>query len=300
MKRDIVEPSGVLQSQIFPELDAWFDRYNRQDLDQTSLSLVGFLKLLKYFRKVVLQDSVLLRRRHPELFIWAHPVFQSHDYNSFAQELEMAMQEAQEPAVANVMDVVPEIANALNNLSAEVGRVNTKIAMLNTRMDRLSRGYQVFNVMQSAIQEAAVLVNDEASESGPSNGESAHEAAALPHSRIIALPQQTNPTVYRMRRDPKMTVLQLWTEFTVGIEGGPAVRTLEEQGKTWRSDAIESRFFRNRRTILEELQVMIDNGLSEEAAVNVMEQRKGSRTIDWLIKDLRRERTERRQSEQIS
>lgn len=202
------------------------------------------------------------------------------------------MEEAEEPHISSITDIAPEIANAINGLAAEVARLNTKVAMLSTRLDRISRGQRVLNALQAAIQQADQGVN-------------AAEAAVIPETDqdgdVVMAPALARPAPpviaatarYSMKRDPTMTVMDLWTEYNVGLDGGPAVRELETTDKSWRSgDERESGFFRKRRTILDEIDKMIANGLSEEAAVNVMEQRKGEdRTLDWLVKDLRRERT---------
>ena len=99
----------------------------------------------------------------------------------------------------------------------------------------------------------------------------------------------SRPEFY-MKRDPKMTLSQLWAEYTVGLDGNPAIRDLEAQGTDWRKNQNEAGYFRKRRTIIREIEAMIESGLTEEAAINVMEQRRGNKTIDWLIKEMRRQR----------
>jgi hypothetical protein len=54
------------------------------------------------------------------------------------------------------------------------------------------------------------------------------------------------------------TVLQLWDEWTVGIEGKPAVQDLERSyGPAWRPSASEHVLFSRRKIIVDEIQARI-------------------------------------------
>lgn len=74
IKRALTDPSDNLQRQIFPEIEEWKDRLAQGQIEQ-SLSAIGFLKLLTYFRTVILQDAPSLIAHYPNLFIWNHKYY---------------------------------------------------------------------------------------------------------------------------------------------------------------------------------------------------------------------------------
>ncbi len=67
--RAAVTPPDTLLSMIWPELDAWKDRFGPQQGQINDLAAMGLTNLLFYLREVVLQDSVALRLQFPQ-----HPV----------------------------------------------------------------------------------------------------------------------------------------------------------------------------------------------------------------------------------
>jgi hypothetical protein len=287
LKRTLLEPPLSLKTQIFPELDLWKNRLATGELE-ISLSLSGFFDLLDYFRIVILQDSVILRQKYPHLFIWNHPLFSSQEYLSFEGELQNAMRNAPEPQMATITQLVPEIAQSINNISAEVARSNAKVDQLNIRIDRVLRAQRILNSIQQVINERVeedVVQDQNRQEEVERVHENMNMQLAPPPEILIA--RETGN--YKMRRNIQMTVMDQWTEFNQGLDGYPPVRELAA-GSNWKRNEAESRYYRNRRTIINEIDKMIENGLAEEEAVNVMEQKRSDKTLDWLIKEIRRER----------
>jgi len=58
------EPCEALAARVWPRVDTWLAQFE-EGVNEPDLAGQGFLKLLKRLRIVVLQDSVLLRRRYP-------------------------------------------------------------------------------------------------------------------------------------------------------------------------------------------------------------------------------------------
>ncbi len=106
-------------------------------------------------------------------------------------------------------------------------------------------------------------------------------------------PASTNGRI-RMKKDRTRTVLDLWKEWTVGIDGGPAIRDLEAStNRTWRtSSKTESKYFQRRFTILDAIQKSIDAGLTETEAVSRMEQQRAGRSLNLFSEELRKARGE--------
>jgi hypothetical protein len=80
-----------------------------------------------------------------------------------------------------------------------------------------------------------------------------------------------------------------------GLEGGygrPAsCRGLGgELGKDWRREGRVGRWFSARRPLIEKVNVWISRGYSVEAAVELVERERGSRSLDKFYKDYVREK----------
>ena len=75
IRRAGVAPPDILLLMIWPELDHWRDRFGSGIEQENDLAAMGTTNLLFYLREVILQDSVILMKKHPESPIWNHPVF---------------------------------------------------------------------------------------------------------------------------------------------------------------------------------------------------------------------------------
>src|SRR6266498_975963 len=83
LSRASVTPPQKLIALIFPNTDRDYANLSRGGDYEPSLSGRGFLNLIKYLRTVFLQDSVLLRDRHPDYLNFAHILFQHPLYARF-------------------------------------------------------------------------------------------------------------------------------------------------------------------------------------------------------------------------
>lgn len=72
------------------------------------------------------------------------------------------------------------------------------------------------------------------------------------------------------------TVIEAWLEYTVGLDGGPAVKTLEAKYRTaWRKGNGESKFFSRRRSLYKEIEHIAEKSqISLEEAAEVLEARR--------------------------
>ena len=104
------------------------------------------------------------------------------------------------------------------------------------------------------------------------------------------LPEDTPPR-YSMCRTHK-SVHMLWREWNRGINGGPAVKVLEQRwGARWRPEPKERVFFGNRKVIMDELRKRTEaKGGDEQAAILELDGllRDGNKSLDWLSKAIKR------------
>src|SRR5436305_6260776 len=109
--------------------------------------------------------------------------------------------------------------------------------------------------------------------------------SALPGQ--IVLDPQAPPSAYRMLRGSD-SVFQLWTEWTLGLAGGPSIEALDRcWGPRWRTGSGEAMFYSRRRKIINEVRRRVEAGTArdERQAVDQLEQLRGTRSLDWLRKN---------------
>lgn len=102
----------------------------------------------------------------------------------------------------------------------------------------------------------------------------------------IVLDPQAPPSAYRMLRGSD-SVFQLWTEWTLGLAGGPSIEALDRcWGPRWRTGSGEAMFY-SRRKIINEIRRRVEAGTArdERQAVDQLEQLRGMRSLDWLGKN---------------
>ena len=90
--RASVVPPDELLSMIWPDLHNWKGRFGPQHDQVHDLAAMGVIDLLFYLREVILQDSVMLRKRFPRSPVWTHAVFQHRAYSEFAARMEGAVE----------------------------------------------------------------------------------------------------------------------------------------------------------------------------------------------------------------
>lgn len=113
------EPSEGLTSQVWPQLDAWLQRFE-EGTNEPDLAGQGFLKLMKRLRIVVLQDSALLRRRFPSHSIWVDPLFTTPEYVEFTERVEKGLDKTEEPHLTLIERANPLVAHELQTLGRTV------------------------------------------------------------------------------------------------------------------------------------------------------------------------------------
>jgi hypothetical protein len=83
----------------------------------------------------------------------------------------------------------------------------------------------------------------------------------------------------------------LWRAWKEGIGGQPAVEALEESwGKGWRREGKVKRWFSARKPLIEKVDGWISRGCLVEAAVELVEQERGGRSLDKFYKDYVRQK----------
>ncbi len=99
----------------------------------------------------------------------------------------------------------------------------------------------------------------------------------------------SQPPAFRLL--PLHTIGDLWRTWTEGINGQLAVEALEKDwGKDWRREGTVQRWFSARRPLIEKVYVHVSHGCTVQAAVELVETERGSRSLDKFYKDYVREK----------
>ena len=69
----------------------------------------GFLNLVNSLRKVLLQDSVVLKKAFPRHPIWEHDLFQGDEYKQFELDLTAAMRAERDPTELRLEQAMPDL-----------------------------------------------------------------------------------------------------------------------------------------------------------------------------------------------
>ncbi|MGH7974160.1 MAG: hypothetical protein ACREBR_01445, partial [bacterium] len=113
INRDIVQPSEQLMAKIFPRALSLLEiEVNRTN---PNLAANGFLKLLVYLRKILLQDAVLLKERFPTHRIWSHPVFGCEEFLAFKDQLVAYTEQNEMPVEVNLRSAMPLLMEYLRD-----------------------------------------------------------------------------------------------------------------------------------------------------------------------------------------
>ena len=109
--RDVLVPPSDIMNQIFPwaeeELHALSCRVEKHGIHGRDNSLVLFLNLLIFLRKVLLQDAAVLFSRYPDFPLFKYPPFNSSKFHEFSATSSQIINAA-EHDVNHRLDALPE------------------------------------------------------------------------------------------------------------------------------------------------------------------------------------------------
>ena len=304
-------PPDHLLSMIWPELDHWQGRFGPAATQINDLAAMGLTNLLTYLREVILQDSVYLMKRYPKSAVWNHPVFQHEDYRQFTREASALIQQdeqGEKPSqVALLAQAMPVLTDYLQSIDTrnEARIAKLKADLQTTMASQTSQLQELFTTGLTFELKAPASGLLQSEGSAPSLEPSSLEPpsryisaqASISNSRVATpAPPVTSaePPEYRMCRTTK-TVEDLWREWTVGLQGQPAITALDSHwGSRWRAGRqSEVQWYSLRLEVIKEIRrIARAQRMSEEAAMHLMSMRQQQTgcSIDQLCKTLRANR----------
>ena len=84
------------------------------------------------------------------------------------------------------------------------------------------------------------------------------------------------------------SVFQLWTEWTLGLAGGPSIKALDRcWGARWQVNS-EAMFYSRRRKVIKDIKRRVEDSIARDdrQAIDQLEQLQGRHSLDWLYKNI--------------
>ena len=193
-----------------------------------SVGLLCLIDTLLLLRIVVLQDSVQLMTEFPDLFCWDCPLFKSAEFIQFADESRRAMDiynscERQRVEINALPELVATavrgIGSDMSALKAPMNEIREGIregqTSIGTALGDLGACYtalstNLFHVMNGV----ALQLNDIQARLGHGTASNTLPSLLIQSFPVIPPLTQPVPASYKMRRDPGMSVGDVYVEWT--------------------------------------------------------------------------------------
>lgn len=245
MPRGIIEPPTVLLNMLWPEIDEWKSKAERNEVRQASSSLKYFLEAMLHLKKVFLQDSVLMKRQFPDHYFFKHELFRTEEWHQFEAQLNNAMSHDEMPVNINLRTLVPEMVAAIQDVNQMFVQSLNELKRNMITVDDIKIG------VGEALAKAAenLLSTDRPTATlNESRIQSTREATVTNSDAVDMVMDIPN---YKMLRSLR-NVVGAWNEWDTGIGGHPAVKNLEANyGATWRSKGSERTYFCKRKVLID-------------------------------------------------
>jgi len=332
LPRAAINPPESLVRALWPWVDAWLVWFQQEDactkdmdpildlpplpplvqagkqhVDTNDLAAQGFLKLLQQLRTVLLQDAVFLQIEMPSHSMWKHPLFQRSDFKQFAQELLQSVCTTETPYEIQLQQSVPAIADRITNTEQSLQQTMSSnqlqlldyLRTISSQVNDLTSGRISFTVRANGLEsglelEQPTLAIDSVKSTKMQEIEPENMDIIQEQPQQASLASFTQMPSYKLSRTIK-TVRELWAEWTIGLNGQPAVQALEQQyGAKWRSDSKERVMFGRRKIIIDEIYARAKDGTSVMKAVEALEliQARMKCSLAKLVEFLKESRTE--------
>ena len=99
---------GEEQAKLADDIRAFCPSINVELEDSCDLAGKTFLELLDWLRDILLQDAAVLQHRFPLFPLWRHPIFSHPAWRSFADDVLVAHNTAEEPMNMRIRNVLPQ------------------------------------------------------------------------------------------------------------------------------------------------------------------------------------------------
>jgi hypothetical protein len=267
LKRAVTPVPEGLTSQIFPSVLRWSDPATIEGIAGES-----FVKLILSLRNVVLQDGAVLRAKYPKHPMWNHAVFRSSTFTTYAAAVLQVCESPEEHVVDSVRRAMPVMTNVIQSSFSALG---DRLSHLETGMGRIEG--HLSTIVEKGFK---MVINDDVITS------SSVQQECYGTSTVSVNPTPT----YSLSRSLQ-TVTEVWQEYSVGINGGPAVQVLEDTyGTSWRQLEPERRYYSRRKVFYSAIDEIATHRAvphAEAVAALESERKKLRKSLDGMMKHIK-------------
>lgn len=274
IRRDLKVPELLLRK-VFPGIDRIMAEEEAKSSMEKNFAKIQFLQVLKYMRKLIVQDSCLLRDIHPNHEVWHHEVFRCSEYEEFCERVKMATAAHTESEQEMTMEErLPPIMEGF-----ELKLKNACDAIQEVRAESHYYWRNILEVLSSGSVELRFGSSSNLSQPRAPKTTGDHEAEAAASSCT-----DVGASRYTMNRSVK-SVTRLWQEWFMGINGQPSIKSLEEKGSEWRKEEKERVYFSKRRNIIRLVQEFSQTQrLSKEDVIGMIDEiiETKKKSLNWI------------------
>ena len=226
--------------------------------------------------------------KFPNLFTWEHPVFESAEYLLFKRQILAAVHAAIPPAQSALDEIVPEVANEIRNTrnasDTKLGALTAQIASIGEQMTRIEGQNSQFLALLSSGQIGLTLQSGtQRTVAGSVVNQTSAAGNHVAAGTCVAAGADVGGRVSMSRS--LLTVKEVWDEWSKG-GSTPPIKKLEEDGFWRKGRDAESRFFQRRYLIIKKIILLVDFGMDEVEAVEVVEVERGTRSLNKFSEDI--------------
>jgi hypothetical protein len=276
LSRALIDPPQNLQQQLFPLADMWLQKIIDGDGCERNLAARGFLELLIYLRKVLIQDAAIMFDVLPEK-IKCHCVFGAI-FQKYRMDLLEKIQTTDDPLEMRLEMAMPILAKRMKIQHQVVmdkldeQRIEIKKNVEETK--RILTNLSVTIKYNDGVASSSIGNTTTSSSTGMQNDSQSENQEETPNDNY-----SLSRCIY--------TVKDLWKEWNHGLDGNPSVVSLENRlGTSWRASCKEMKFFSRRNVIIKYVKKLMNEGFTEQQSLSIAELERGTKSLDKFSKEL--------------
>ena len=244
--------------------------------------------MMQYFRTIILQDAVCLKKDFPDHPIFKHPIFSSEDFAAFENELNHAMDNFGDHKHIDFERFNKPMFRFVDN---EFLKVHSHLTKEMQSLKRHFEGqYSELFEMNSLIFKRARTAMNSLFAPLPSSASSTVESLSTAESLLVASwsesPIAAASSASSIPSFPLdktlLTIRQAYDEFLNVI-----IPMNRQHGTKWRNFSPSIKIYYSRRMkIINKILSLVENGHSLNGAINKMEIKRGNKSLLWLSKNI--------------
>ena len=235
---------------------------------------------------IVMKDSLpIFRLFRKDNLLFQNPFFDSPAFNDLVtrvsqaedRETDFDMEQGTDPAPDPVIGLSPMTARIERSIGAHTDvplkTIQRQLAFIT---DALAKGESSASITGSLSMSSAQIATDMSpARKKKATGKGLHAAAA---AKGVAAGEK-GMQLYVMSTQ-KTTIAQLWEEYTVGLNGCPSIKELNERhGTKWRSYYGGKQMYHMHSVVYEEIERRLKQGSTEAVAVAAVQDMMDAHTV---------------------